>query len=175
ENGAHDEDDVDTDDDSSDLPERPYESDSELGLDTVQDEDGDLEMADNDNDNDNDNDHDDNGAPQDAPTTTAQNPTVAPERSGQEATPPDSPPRIAAQIPALTEQAVGSRGGDAMDEGDTVDAEEDKKAAEREEGREEREMEGVEGEKAAEVVLRKEEGEGRPEEIEDDGLEHRPW
>ncbi|KAL8763591.1 MAG: hypothetical protein Q9194_007299, partial [Teloschistes cf. exilis] len=81
ENGAHDEDDVDIDDESSDLPERPtrryadYEStDSEL--DNMQDEDGDLEMAENDNENDHD--HDDNdAAPQDAPTTT-QNPTATP-------------------------------------------------------------------------------------------------
>ncbi|KAL9576237.1 MAG: hypothetical protein Q9212_007268 [Teloschistes hypoglaucus] len=127
-NGAHDEDDVDIDDDDSDVPERPtgryaeYElTDSEL--DNMQDEDGDLEMADNDNDNDN---AENNDTAQDAPTTT-QNAPAAPSRSGQEATPPDSPPRVAAQVPAPTEQAVGSRGGDAMDEGDTVDAEEDQK------------------------------------------------
>ncbi|KAL9577398.1 MAG: hypothetical protein Q9203_007480, partial [Teloschistes exilis] len=121
ENGAHDEDDVDIDDESSDLPERPtrryadYEStDSEL--DNMQDEDGDLEMAENDNENDHD--HDDNdAAPQDAPTTT-QNPTATPVRSGPEATPPDSPPRIVAQVPAPTEQAADIGGGDAMDEGD---------------------------------------------------------
>lgn len=74
----------------------------------------------------------------------------------QEATPPDSPPPVAAQPTAPTQQAADEIGNGDMDEGDTV--EDLAPATAKDEGREEREAEDVRGEKAAEVVERQEEG-----------------
>ncbi len=70
----------------------------------------------------------------------------------QEATPPDSPPAIAA-APVAPPAIADHVGNDAMDEGDTVG---DPEAA-REEGREEREFEDVNAEKATEAAQRSEE------------------
>lgn len=68
----------------------------------------------------------------------------------QEATPPDSPPTVAA-APTVTSQVADHVGNDAMDEGDTL---EDELA--QEEGREERENEDVAAEKSTEVAERAE-------------------
>lgn len=70
----------------------------------------------------------------------------------QEATPPDSPPSLAAN-PTVPANIADNVGNDAMDEGDTLD---DPEVA-KDEGREEREQEDVIAEKATEVVERKEE------------------
>ncbi|KAL8731220.1 MAG: hypothetical protein Q9181_004379 [Wetmoreana brouardii] len=109
----------------------------------AEDEDGDLEMAD------------------DAPThdnaTNGARPHPAPATAErQEATPPDSPPQIAAQAAAPTQQAADDIGNDAMDEGDTIDAEEDAAAAAKEAGEAERDKEDVQAEKTTEVVERQE-------------------
>lgn len=69
----------------------------------------------------------------------------------QEATPPDSPPTVAAD-PTVPTHVVDDVGNDAMDEGDTLD---DPTLA-KEEGRDEREHEDVTAEKTTEVVERSE-------------------
>ncbi|KAL8955840.1 MAG: hypothetical protein Q9193_006446 [Seirophora villosa] len=74
----------------------------------------------------------------------------------QEATPPDSPPPVAAQPTAPTQQAADEIGNGDMDEGDTI--EDLAPVTAKDEGREERDAEDVRGEKAAEVVERQEEG-----------------
>ena len=65
----------------------------------------------------------------------------------QEATPPDSPPTVAA-APTATAQVADQVGNDAMDEGDTL---EDPDLAQ-DEGREEKEKEDVAAEKSTEVA-----------------------
>ncbi|KAL8644094.1 MAG: hypothetical protein Q9226_007939 [Calogaya cf. arnoldii] len=106
----------------------------------LEDQDGDLEMADDDLD----------------PAMNNGTTTHPPPVERQEATPPDSPPLIAAQPTALTQQAADDLGNDAMDEGDTIEAEEEPALA-KEAGREEREREDVQGEKITEIVERQEE------------------
>ncbi|KAK4697880.1 histone deacetylase 1/2, partial [Lecanoromycetidae sp. Uapishka_2] len=69
----------------------------------------------------------------------------------QEATPPDSPPEVAAN-PTVPAHVVEDTGNDAMDEGDTV---EDPDFA-KEEGRDEREHEDITAEKTTKVVDRAE-------------------
>ncbi|KAG8533578.1 histone deacetylase [Bacidia gigantensis] len=69
--------------------------------------------------------------------------------AAQEATPPDSPEQIAAD-PTLPGNVATDTGNDAMDEGDMA-VDDDK-----EEGREEREIEAATAEKATEVVQRQE-------------------
>ncbi|KAI4260393.1 MAG: hypothetical protein L6R42_004072 [Xanthoria sp. 1 TBL-2021] len=108
----------------------------------VEDPDGDLQMADDDLD------------PAVHNGTITHPPLTTIER--QEATPPDSPPLIAAQPAAPTQQTADDVGNDAMDEGDTIEAEEEPALA-KEAGREERERQDVEGEKTAEIVERQEE------------------
>ncbi|KAL8956570.1 MAG: hypothetical protein Q9183_006276 [Haloplaca sp. 2 TL-2023] len=130
-----------------------------------EDEDGDLEMGDDEPQNTTANDPDTSnstlGTVQAQPSQPPALPGVtATER--QEATPPDSPVReLAAPVAAGTQvatdggvvgeamdgdvAAVSGMGNDAMDEGDTIDAEEEK-----EEGRRERESEDVKGEERAE-------------------------
>ena len=81
-------------------------------------------------------------------TGAANNDTSA----AQEATPPDSPEQAAAD-PTVPANVVEDTGNDAMDEGDVADGVDDAK----EEGREEREKEDVTGEKATEIVERREE------------------
>ncbi|KAI4190010.1 MAG: hypothetical protein LQ346_005008 [Caloplaca aetnensis] len=78
-----------------------------------------------------------------------------PSPQRQEATPPDSPPQIAAQAAAPTQQAADDIGNDDMDEGDTIEEEQEPGLA-REEGRNEREAEDVRGEKQTQVVERRE-------------------
>ncbi|KAL8735386.1 MAG: hypothetical protein Q9166_000931 [cf. Caloplaca sp. 2 TL-2023] len=146
-----DDDDLDNDNDNrSDLGD---ESDLEDGLPNggpsnthqpFEDQDGDLEMADDDHDTSIGNGNAD-GNHHSAPPTT--------ER--QEATPPDSPPQVAAQPTAPMQQGTDDVGNDAMDEGDTIDAE-DEAALAKEAGRDEREQVDVQGEKVAEVVERQE-------------------
>lgn len=70
----------------------------------------------------------------------------------QEATPPDSPPAMAA-APVVPVQIANHFGNDAMDEGDTLEEPE----AAKEEGREERELEDINAEKSTEVAERSEE------------------
>lgn len=70
----------------------------------------------------------------------------------QEATPPDSPPPVAA-APIVPAHVAEETGNDAMDEGDTLDDPEFAK----EEGHDQREREDVDAEKATEVVERSEE------------------
>jgi len=70
----------------------------------------------------------------------------------QEATPPDSPPAIAA-APVAPAQIANAVGDDAMDEGDTLEEPE----IAREEGGEERELENVTAEQATELAERSEE------------------
>ena len=70
----------------------------------------------------------------------------------QEATPPDSPPEIAA-APTAPAQIANHVRNDTMDEGDTLEEPE----AAKEEGREERELEDVDAEKSTEVAERSEE------------------
>lgn len=108
----------------------------------LEDPDGDLEMA------------DDSLNPATSNGLTAHPPVATIER--QEATPPDSPPLVAAQPTAPTQQAANDVGNDAMDEGDTIEAEEEPALA-KEVGREEREREDVQGEKIAEITERQEE------------------
>lgn len=108
----------------------------------VEDQDGDLEMADDDLDP-----AVNNGTITYPPLTTIER---------QEATPPDSPPLIAAQPAAPMQQTADDLGNDAMDEGDTIEAEEEPALA-KEAGREERERQDVQGEKTAEIVERQEE------------------
>lgn len=67
----------------------------------------------------------------------------------QEATPPDSPPTVAA-APTVTAQVADQIGNDTIDEGDTL---EDSELAQ-EKGREERENEDVAAEKSTEVAER---------------------
>ena len=69
----------------------------------------------------------------------------------QEATPPDSPPTVAA-APTLPAQAADEIGNDAMDEGDTSEDPEVAKEA----GLHEREQEDVAAEKATEIAERSE-------------------
>jgi len=69
----------------------------------------------------------------------------------QEATPPDSPPTIAA-APTVPAHVVEETGNDVVDEGDTLDDPEFAK----EEGRDERERGDITAEKATEVVERSE-------------------
>ena len=69
----------------------------------------------------------------------------------QEATPPDSPPTVAA-APTVSTQVADEIGNDAMDEGDTLEDPELVK----EEGLHEREQEDVAAEKATEVAKRSE-------------------
>lgn len=76
---------------------------------------------------------------------------TGPAAGPQEATPPDSPPTVAAN-PTVPAHVVEDTGNDAMDEGDTLDDPEFAK----EEGRDEREKEDVTAEKATEVVERSE-------------------
>ena len=76
---------------------------------------------------------------------------TGPAAGPQEATPPDSPPPVAAN-PTVPAHVVEDTGNDAMDEGDTLD---DPELA-KEEGRDEREKEDVTAEKATEVVERSE-------------------
>lgn len=83
----------------------------------------------------------------DEPVINGTGPAVGP----QEATPPDSPPTVAAN-PTVPAHVVESTGDDAMDEGDTLD---DPDLA-KEEGRDEREQEDITAEKATEVVERSE-------------------
>ncbi|KAM0804312.1 hypothetical protein BDR22DRAFT_926948 [Usnea florida] len=83
----------------------------------------------------------------DEPVANGNGPAVGP----QEATPPDSPPPVAAN-PTVPAHVVADTGNDAMDEGDTLDDPEFAK----EEGRDEREKEDVTAEKATEVVERSE-------------------
>ncbi|KAL8857839.1 MAG: hypothetical protein Q9178_005595 [Gyalolechia marmorata] len=128
--------------DESDLEDAMPNGSSNQAHRALEDQDGDLEMADDDLDPAVSNGH-----------TTNPPPTII-ER--QEATPPDSPPRIATQLAAPTQQVAEDIGNDAMDEGDLSDAEEDPALA-REAGRSEREREDVQGEKVAEVVERREE------------------
>ncbi|KAL8851447.1 MAG: hypothetical protein Q9221_003626 [Calogaya cf. arnoldii] len=106
----------------------------------LEDQDGDLEMADDDLD----------------PAMNNGTTTHPPRVERQEATPPDSPPLVAAQPTAPTQQAADDLGNDAMDEGDTIEAEEESELA-KEAGREEREREDVQGEKITEIVERQEE------------------
>lgn len=70
----------------------------------------------------------------------------------QEATPPDSPPPVAA-VPIVPAHVAEDTSNDAVDEGDTLDDPEFAK----EEGHDEREREDVDAEKATEVVERSEE------------------
>ncbi|KAL8874791.1 MAG: hypothetical protein Q9198_006761 [Flavoplaca austrocitrina] len=107
----------------------------------LEDHDGDLEMA------------DDSLNPATSNGLSAHAPVATVER--QEATPPDSPPRVAAQPTAPTQQAAEDVGNDAMDEGDTIEAEEEQALA-KEVGREEREREDVHGEKITEIKERQE-------------------
>ncbi|KAL9063896.1 MAG: hypothetical protein Q9161_009211 [Pseudevernia consocians] len=76
---------------------------------------------------------------------------IGPAAGPQEATPPDSPPPVAAN-PTVPAHVVEDPGNDAMDEGDTLDDPEFAK----EEGRDEREKEDITAEKATEVVERSE-------------------
>lgn len=76
---------------------------------------------------------------------------TGPAAGPQEATPPDSPPPVAAN-PTVPAHVVDDTGNDAMDEGDTLDDPEFAK----EEGHDEREKEDVTAEKATEVVERSE-------------------
>jgi len=69
----------------------------------------------------------------------------------QEATPPDSPPELAAN-PTVPAHVVIDTGNDAMDEGDTLDDPEFAK----EEGHDEREKKDITAEKSTEVVERAE-------------------
>ena len=70
----------------------------------------------------------------------------------QEATPPDSPPAVAAN-PTVPAHVVEDTGNDAMDEGDTIDDPDLAKEA----GRDEREHEDITAEKTTEVVERSQE------------------
>ena len=81
-------------------------------------------------------------------TTAAQASTDGP----QEATPPDSPPTMAA-APTAPTQIADQTGNQAMDEGDALDEPDDAK----EEGREERELEDANAERSTEVAERSEE------------------
>ncbi|KAL9137241.1 MAG: hypothetical protein Q9175_001548 [Cornicularia normoerica] len=83
----------------------------------------------------------------DEPVANGTGPAVGP----QEATPPDSPPPVAANA-SLPAYVVEDIEGDAMDEGDTLD---DPELA-KEDGRDEREKEDITAEKAMEVVERSE-------------------
>ncbi|KAL8810631.1 MAG: hypothetical protein Q9200_002423 [Gallowayella weberi] len=150
ESSNHDEDeDLENDNQSnSDLGEESDRNDAlpNGGFGTFEDSDGDLQMADDD---------------LDASTGTGNNPNPPPipaaHTERQEATPPDSPPppQAAAQPTAPTQQAADDVGNDAMDEGDTLDADEEPALA-KEAGHEERERMDVQGEKATEVVERQE-------------------
>ncbi len=71
----------------------------------------------------------------------------------QEATPPDSPPTVAAN-PSVSAHVVGGLGDDAMDEGDTLD---DDPELAKGEGENEREHEDITAEKATENIERSEE------------------
>lgn len=110
-----------------------------------EDDDGDLDMED---------DFDHNSTIPALRGAVAQPRLPSPQR--QEATPPDSPPLVAAQVLAPTQQAVDEIGNDDMDEGDTIE-EEHEPALANEEGREQREQEDVTGETEAELVERREE------------------
>ena len=89
----------------------------------------------------------------DADATTVTAATAQASTDGpQEATPPDSPPTLAA-APTAPAQAADQIDDQAMDEGDTLDEPEVAK----EDGREERELENVDAEKSAEVAERSEE------------------
>ncbi|KAL8697542.1 MAG: hypothetical protein Q9201_007072 [Fulgogasparrea decipioides] len=146
---AQDEDDIDNDNQSnSDLGE---DSDLEDSVPNggsrapaeAEDEEGDLEMAED--------------VPTDDNATNGTRPHPAPTTAErQEATPPDSPPQVAAQAAAPTQQAADDIGNDAVDEGDTIDAEEDAAAAAKEAGETERDLEDVQAEKTTEVVERQE-------------------
>ncbi|KAL9007661.1 MAG: hypothetical protein Q9173_007122 [Seirophora scorigena] len=117
------------------------QADDEPGRRGLNEDDGDVDMEDN---------FDNSGAGAALPQPRI----PSPQR--QEATPPDSPPSVAAQPTAPTQQAADEIGNGDMDEGNTI---EDLEAATgKDEGREEREAEDVRGEKAAEVVERQEEG-----------------
>ena len=93
-------------------------------------------------------------APSNANVVAPTAPNVPAPSERQEATPPDSPPQVAAQPLAPTQQAAADVGNDAMDEGVTI--EEDPEMV-KEETLEERDRENVQGEKAAEIAERKEE------------------
>ena len=87
----------------------------------------------------------------------ADGPTAAPPAllaadGPQEATPPDSPPTVAAN-PTAPAPVVEDIGNDAMDEGDTLED----AALAKEEGRTEREQEDVSAEQSTEVVEQSEE------------------
>ncbi|KAL8764613.1 MAG: hypothetical protein Q9209_007953 [Squamulea sp. 1 TL-2023] len=141
ESSNHDEDDdLENDDDNHTNSDLGDESDLDDALPNgssnnahrpLEDQDGDLEMGDDD---------------QDPPPAVIER---------QEATPPDSPPQIAVQPIAAIQQAPDDIGNDEMDEGDTIEAEEDPALA-MEAGRDERERVDVRGEKVAEVVERQE-------------------
>lgn len=87
--------------DQSDLEDAPLDDEA-----APEDDDGDLDMEDDSNDN------------TTHPTPAPQPRLPTPQR--QEATPPDSPPQLAAQVPAPTQQAANDIGNDDMDEGDTI-------------------------------------------------------
>lgn len=105
-----------------------------------EDDDGDIDMEDD--------------PSQDITASATAHPRI-PSPQRQEATPPDSPPQIAAQVPAPTQQAADEIGNDDMDEGDTIEDDQEPALA-KQEGRAEREAEDVRGEKEAEVVERQE-------------------
>ncbi|KAL8760751.1 MAG: hypothetical protein Q9184_003077 [Pyrenodesmia sp. 2 TL-2023] len=109
--------------DQSDLGDAPLDDEN-----APEDDDGDLDMEDNFNDN----------TPHRAPPPQPRLPT--PQR--QEATPPDSPPQLAAQAPAPTQQAANDIGNDDMDEGDTNEEEQETDTS-REEEMSDKELEDV--------------------------------
>ncbi|KAL8830525.1 MAG: hypothetical protein Q9170_005700 [Blastenia crenularia] len=127
-------------DDESELDDA-HHNETPVHPDSQHDEDDDLDMEDN-----------FTLVPSRLPNLTRPQP---PQR--QEATPPDSPPRVAVQAVAPTQQAADEGGNEDMDEGDTIEEDREMGTA-REEGREEREREDVRGEKEAVVVERREEG-----------------
>lgn len=154
-----DDDDMDNDNDNdnpsdsdldSDLEDAPI-NDHSTAHQTAEDDDGDLDMEDLTNFSNN-NTHAPitstatNSQPPPPPTTT----NAHPQR--QEATPPDSPPQIAAQPTAPTQQAVDDIGNEDMDEGDTIEEDRDLEPAAlaMEAGRQERDQENLRGEMAAE-------------------------
>ncbi|KAL8804107.1 MAG: hypothetical protein Q9182_002740 [Xanthomendoza sp. 2 TL-2023] len=156
ESSNHDDDDDDLENDNpsnSDLGEESDRNDALPnggggGFAAFEDSDGDLQMADDDLDpspGGNDGGTNPNHPPL-LPTTTT-------HTDRQEATPPDSPPPQAAAQPTAPTQDDDDVGNDAMDEGDTIDEE---PALAKEAGREERERVDVQGEKATEVVERRE-------------------
>ncbi len=81
----------------------------------------------------------------------AAEPAPLAENGPQEATPPDSPPTVAAN-PTAPAPIVEDTGNDPMDEGDTID---DPELA-KDEGRDERQHEDIAAEKTTEIVARSE-------------------